>query len=380
MEVQSKYLTVTIWFIISIMIVSCSESAQIREELSKKEQNLLVEIFKTKEVAEELWDGFSYISSFPIYILIDRNTGFLINPPLEAQNESVEIHTNNKDLSDQKIYRNDNFRYFVASVLEGDRWWATVSPYQGVDMFILQSRDQLGSKDFYLTYKNQNGFLDVSGFVHELFHTFQLQYDRDKWFPTNTVLFKPEPIYPLNEETLPLQLLLFDVMIDALGAGSKAEQRKILEYYVAIQSRLEEVDTSPGKLIRNKGFMLEKLEGPARYIEEFSTDIALGNNLRSDPTHGFADYATQISDAEDMRWVYSARIFYHTGSGAIHLLKVLGFKDLESQFLIPENTIFDMADSFLDMKASDKLLSLSEAKMTYDWDTKIERAKYLLSL
>ena len=231
---------------------------------------------------------------------------------------------------------------------------------------------------FYYQYKNRNGYFHVAAFWHELFHVYGFTVDEDYFGIGNSIQDYDGLI--LTSETMPYILLLYDVMIDAYHVNDQESKRKLLEYYVSIYHKLLELDPTEDNLIRKHGLYLEKREGVARYIEVFGTLNSLGNNTIEDPTHGYQNLGENATTRQDVIDVYSFRIFYHTGAGAVYLLNSLGYENLDQGFLIPTNTSYDLARDFVDLSEEELENVLENAKEEYQWSDLEERAAYLASL
>ena len=363
--------------------MSCSSQTSIEptveknDELNKVEIDFLTDLIQLDNQVHEFWAGYDCLREMPIYIQTELNKGILINPTpkMLEESQSIMFPLNNE----YELYRNEFLLEESKKILEGDRWF-NLSKYNDEDIFfydILENSDYY-ENNFYFKYKNRNGYLLLSAFYHELFHVFQFLKNKDK-FINPEGFYKPDS-YPVTKETLPLLILLFEVMEEAYTVKSETEKTSILKYYVSINNELNQLDTTTNNWVRNSGFFMEKTEGSARYIEVFSTFGILGNNTLEDPTHGYAEFAKNISTLAEVRTVYAFRIFYHTGAGAIHLLKELGFPNLEESFLIPENTPYDLSSDFLNLSEEEKKSILEKAKENYNWNEKIEKSEYLLNL
>ncbi len=365
------------------LLSSCSseEPVEVEKEedlvvLSQGEEAFISNLLLVQDEMSNIWKGFDCLEEFPIFILTDADSGVFINPPASVLAGSKRISSSLPGLNDLALYRNKD-------VLESVKEHFTNSP---IFFGFLEQPDytlyayHLADLDdnFYNNYKNRNGHFHVSIFFHELFHAFQLIKNGDRFFGD----FGRQDFagYPLTDETMPLLLLLFDVMIDAYHSDGNDERTLILSYYVAIQAELERMDTSANNLIRTHGFYLEKLEGSARYVEVFGTLNSIENNTIEDPTHGFKEFANNLVSSAQVRQVYARRIFYHTGAGAIHLLKALGYAGLEDAMLIPTNTPYDIASSFLGLPGEELSNVLEQAKARYDWGKLLERSDVLLGL
>lgn len=347
------------------------------EMLTQEELDYITDLLLVDEKMDTFWQGFDYLRTYPIYILTSENEGVFINPPASELTNSRKLFNEIDGFEGLDMYRNNDLLAYAQVELEGGSFFRPYAEFNGFNLYLYDISEE-PSSGFYDGYKNRNGYFHVSIFYHELFHVYQ---------DVNGDLFYGESFpnsffdFPITEETLPLLILLFDVMIDAYDVGTEAEQRKHLGYYVSIANSLEKIDTTENKLIRNFGFATEKSEGSARYIEVFSTLNTLNNNTIEDPTHGYKVYAdTEIIGSLQLRQVYGRRLFYHTGAGVLHLLHQLQLNSIEASYLIPSNKPYDVADSFLSLSASEKEVLLEEAKGLYNWEDILVRADYLLSL
>lgn len=321
-----------------------------------------------------VWKGFECFNEFPIFILTEENNGIFINPPTSEIANSEQITSSL--LGGPNLYRNEDILESTKDYLaDSPIFWGYLE-YPDHTIFVYHLSEI--ADNFYNNYKNRNGYFHVAIFFHELFHAFQLLKNNNQFLGD----FGQQDFlgYPLTSESLPLLLLLFDTMIDAYHQSAGDQKKQFLSYYVAIQSELEKIDTSANSLIRTHGFYLEKLEGTARYVEVFGTLNSIDNNTIEDPTHGFNDFANSITSSLEVRQVYARRIFYHTGAGAVYLLKELGLSNVEDLMLIPENTPYDVAANFLNLTSEESNDLLEEVKARYNWEDLLERSQFLLGL
>jgi hypothetical protein len=327
-------------------------------------------------VMENYFSGFHSLYESPIYILTEENEGILINPTNDQLINSVPIYNNIVPYDKLRLYRNETIKDLAKVLLINQRFYS----FAEIDgkFMLFYDISQPPPNDFYYNYKNRNGEFHVAVFYHELFHVYSSMTNYD--FFLGGYWTQETNRYPFNEDTLPLLILLFKVMEDAYHLQNYEEKLSSLKYYVSINKKLNSVDPTPDNLIRHHGFSQEKLEGAARYVEVFSTLEALNNDTTEDPTHGYGDFADAMATRDRVRTVYARRIFYHVGAGAIHLLKELEYPNFEEQMFIPTNTIFDIADDFLNLSPSEMDIILNEAKLQYDWPAIVARADFLLNL
>lgn len=345
------------------------------EALSAEEMGFMTKLLQIEAEVENIWTGFNCLRDYPIYILTGTDQGIYINPPTSHLTQSEKIAKGIEGFATLNLYRNDEVLALVKQELAGDRFFA-FTQYEGFPLYAYELSQP--RTDFYSSYKNRNGHFHASIFYHELFHVYQLIKNNALFLGNNNQQNVTE--YPLTEETLPLLILLFDLMMDAYHQDDPAQQLRYLQYYVSILHGLEQIDPTADKLIRRHGFYQEKIEGSARYIEVFATLEALNNNTVDDPSHGFKTFAENATMFSEVRIVYAFRIFYHTGAGALHLLKTLDHPNLEESMLIPTNTPYDIAADFVEMSDSERAQALEEAKMAYDWEAILTRAEFLLEL
>ncbi|GAB5401498.1 MAG: hypothetical protein Aureis2KO_30830 [Aureisphaera sp.] len=346
------------------------------EELSAEELDYVTQLLQAEEAMNEIWRDFDSFRSSPIFVVTGEEEGFYINPPDTQIAVNRPITYEIDGLNSIPLYRNDLVRTYVQQNISSLLGYGFPN-YAGNDMFAFDTTHDIGDY-FYAQYKDRDGFYDVSVFYHELFHLYQSE-NADGYFGDEEYVQSLNR-YPLTTETFPYILLLFDVMIDAHLAQTPEDQTRLLEYYVAIQYHLESIDPTEDDLIRNHGFFLEKLEGAPRYVEVFGTFYSLNNDTVEDPTHGFSQYAAEITARTEVRLLYARRMFYHTGAGAIHLMNSLGFEGLDDAFLVPSNTPYDIARDFLQMTDAEREAALESAKVDYPWQAYLERSEYLLSL
>ena len=370
-------------FLIPLLLLpACStdeeemKEEEILEKLSQEEVDFMTKILTVEDNMTNVWNGYNCLKEYPIFIITEANNGIFINPPSSQLANSRQIENQLEGFDNLALYRNDEILEFAKMELSNIPINYYFANYQDFSLFVYQLSDL--SDNFYTNYKNRNGHFHVSVFFHELFHVFASIKNQEQYFD---VLREQNLLeYPVTPETLPLLMLLFDLMIDAYHQDSNSQKTKFLQYYVTIQHQLNQIDPSVNNLIRNHGFYQEKSEGAARYIEVFSTLNTLDNNTTEDPTHGFKEFSNNLTTNLEVRQIYAFRIFYHTGAGAIHLLKELGFPNLEASFLTPTNTPYDLAESFLDMTDVEKSNALEEDKMLYNWDLLTVRSEILLDL
>ncbi len=345
------------------------------ERLNQAESDFVLELLKVESGMLNIWNNFNLLRNHPIFVVTSENEGFFINPPVSELPNSRIIDEEFEGFENLSIYRNNDLLTFAKSQTNTGSIFR-LSVYNDFNIFIYSITNEIGNT-FYLQYKNRNGHFFASIFYHELFHDYQLRTVLDQWYDISFTQNTSE--YPLNQETLPYQILYFTALIDAYNVNNTtAENIKILSYYVSINNKLLSLDTTNDTLIRNHGFWLEKLEGVARYVEIFSTLDALDNNTINDPTHGYKEFVDSLNSISSARNTYARRMFYHTGAGAIHLLKELGYPSVETDLLIPANTPFDLANSFLNLNAQEMENALEEAKIDYNWDDILLRAQELL--
>jgi len=385
--------TTILLLLISCFLISCSndddtvQDAMVEDEevfyefLTDAELEYITNLLIVEEEKNKLWPDFNSLREIPIYIVTGEDQGIYINPSSTQLGNSRAIYNDIGEFEKLNIFRNDTMLKFSKSKMGGNRFWGFyLYGEEDKDMYIYEmSEDIEAHNNFYFDYKNRNGLFHVSIFYHEMFHYYQFEQNGDLWLDEENGVLDFAG-YPLTEETLPLLLLLFDVMIDAHQAETYEEKLRLLKYYISIQYQLIEIDPTENNLIRNHGFVREKVEGPARYIEVFTTLTSIDNNTIEDPTHGYKEYTDNIINSIQMREIYSGRMFYHTGAGAIHLLKELECPNLDQSFLIPTNAIYDIAKDFLNMTDVQLDVFLEGAKVLYNWDALLERSEYLLSL
>ncbi|KAA3619139.1 MAG: hypothetical protein DWP94_13530 [Flavobacterium sp.] len=345
--------------------------------LNVTERGYLHDLLTVDAAMPEYWHTFDAFRNYPIYIRTADNRGILINPPESELVNSREIPYSFEEFEPLKLYRNDSLHQFASDILDHLQFYAT-DIYNGNRIYLHDQKDPPSANSWYLTYKNRNGYFHVALFFHELFHSWVNQESIYPLFDNGESVYDIGR-FPLNEDTLPLLVLLFDVMKDAYHVEPE-KQLDYLKYYVSIMNTLNEIDPTPDNLIRHQAFYVEKREGTPRYIEVFSTLHTLNNNTIEDPTHGYADYVETLTNWIEVRNVYGHRMYYHTGAGVIFLLKELGYENIEDQFFIPTETPFDVAFDFVAMSQSELENKLNEVKTLYGWNDYVNRANYLLNL
>ena len=347
------------------------------ERLTIEELDYMMRLLIVEEEIQEIWADFKNIRECTTYIITGEGQGILVNPPDNYLAVSRPILNEIHDYEEVPLFRNDILYDFARQEVP-ENWFYTFSEYNGLPLYVYDMTYWPTTENFYFEYKNRNGQFHISIFYHELFHHYSVIKNWDRFTGGNWL--QQTQRYPLTEETLPLQLLLFDVMIDAYHAETIAEKTAILQYYVSINHKLNEIDPTEDNLIRRHGFYQEKVEGAARYVEVYGTLNSLDNNTIEDPTHGYKEFADNITRRAEITTVYGFRMFYHIGGGAAHLLKELGFQNLDQAYMVPTNTPYSLSEALLKMSASERENALAEAKSLYDWDALLKRAEYLLSL
>jgi len=347
------------------------------ERLTSAELDYMTRLLIAEEEISGLWPDFENIRACTTYIITGEGQGILMNPPDSYLAVSRPILNELEAYEEVPLFRNDILYDFAREEISRS-WFYSFTEYNGLPIYVYDMTYWPTTNNFYFDYKNRNGQFHVSVFYHELFHQYSVFKNFERYIGENWI--QSVQRYPITEETLPLQLLLFDVMIDAHHAETNAEKMAILQYYVSINHKLNEIDPTEDNLIRRHGFYQEKVEGAARYIEVFGTLNSLDNNTIEDPTHGYQEFADTISNRGQITIVYASRMFYHIGAGATHLLKELGFQNLDQAYMVPTNTPFSLSESFLNMDASARENALETAKSVYHWDALLERAAYLLNL
>jgi hypothetical protein len=344
--------------------------------LTNNELEFITNLLKVEQYTDVMWPSFNGLRDIPIYIITGENKGIYINsvPSIEFLNTPIEHDI--QGFRDIELYRNDLMHQFAVSHVPPDQLW-NWPIYEGRDMFVLNLNYEVPD-NFYYQYKNRNGYFHVAAFWHELHHVYGFNVG-EQYYGIGNYIQDLDGLF-LTSETMPYILLLYDVMIDAYHVSDQESKRKLLEYYVSIYDKLLELDATEDNLIRKHGLYLEKREGVARYIEVFGTLNSLGNNTIEDPTHGYQNVGENAIRKQDVIDVYSFRIFYHTGAGAVYLLNSLGYENLDQDFLIPTNTSYDLARDFVDLSQEELENVLENAKEEYQWSDIEERAAYLASL
>jgi len=358
------------------IIDSGENSIENPERLTPEEFEYMTYLLTVESEMSTFWNGFNSIRDEPIFIQTGDDEGIFINPPNSMRDNSRAILNELTDFETLYLYRNDEIKTFIIEELNGSLYDFQLE-YEGIPIYAYNITELIDF-NFYHLYKNRDGFYNVSVFLHELFHFYSLVLNEELFVDEDSIYVSNE--FPYNEDTLPLILLLYDVMIDAYHLDTTIQKTNYLKYYVSIQHKLNSLDTSENNLVRNYLFVREKTEGAARYIEVFSTLYTINNNTIEDPTHGFKEYSENITDWWGVLDVYDFRMPYHTGAGAINLLNELDCPNWEEKFLIPENTPFDIAYDCLNMNDSQLDIFLEEVKSLYDWDALVERSEFLLSL
>ncbi|MEM7087460.1 MAG: hypothetical protein AAF489_14835 [Bacteroidota bacterium] len=347
------------------------------ERLTFEELDYMTRLLAVEEELQGLWPDFKNIRECTTFLITGEGQGILMNPPDNYLAVSRPILNEIDDYEEVPLFRNDILYDFARAELPGGAFYSFTN-YNGLPLFVYDMTYWPTAPNFYFDYKNRNGQFHVSVFYHELFHQYSVFKNYYRFLGENRIFDLQG--YPITAETLPLQLLLFDVMIDAYHAETMAEKTAILQYYVSINHQLNAIDPTNNNLIKAHGFYQEKVEGTARYIEVFGTLNSLDNNTIDDPTHGYKDFADNITSSGGVTSVYGFRMFYHIGGGVTHLLQELGFENLDQAYMVPTNTPFSLSESFLNMDTATQENALETAKTLYNWDALVERAEYLLSL
>ncbi len=374
---------------IALTFFACEQDSVIEDEviiiedqegpfdvLTNNELEFITNLLKVEQDTDVMWPSFNGLRDIPIYIITGKNKGIYINPVPSLDFLNIPIEHDIQGFRDIELYRNDYIHQFAVSHVPPDQLW-NWPIYEGRYMFVLNLNYEVPD-NFYYQYKNRNGYFHVAAFWHELHHVYTFNVD-EQYYGIGNYIQDLDGLF-LTSETMPYILLLYDVMIDAYHVSDQESKRKLLEYYVSIYDKLLELDPTEDNLIRKHGFLLEKREGVARYIEVFGTLNSLDNNTIEDPTHGYQNVGENAIFRQDVIDVYSFRIFYHTGAGAVYLLNSLGYENLDQDFLIPTNTSYDLARDFVGLSEEELENVLENAKEEYQWSDIEERAAYLVSL
>jgi len=352
----------------------CNVVVTAKEKLTVAEIKYFSDLATVYSHIDEYWKGYSsFMATKQIFIVTSENQGVLINPVDDFKSTSRLISHSIKGFENVRLYRNDEVLALAKKEFE-TRNVFSFAVFGGQSTYLYKLNDFSKSEFFYFLYKNRNGYYDVSIFFHELFHEFQLADNNVFFFSTQDF-----DDYPVTEQTLPYQLLLFKVMRDAYLQKDMVSQTKYLKYYLSLNNKLESIDPTDKKLIRNHGFFQEKAEGIPRYIEVFATLNVLNNNTIEDPTHGYENYLNTATKKLEVRNVFEWRIFYHVGAGVMYLLKGLEYPNIE-QAILSKNTFYDIGKSFLNLTEEDMVAILDEVKVQYDWTAIQTEAAHFLSL
>lgn len=384
--IKYQALILTLFFII---ISSCSEEDEpgvnnpgkptLAEDLSDVEIQYINDLMSVEAEMGNYWKGFNCIRDTPIILITDKHEALIFNIPDRYIRESTPVPSVTATKYGLTLHRNTELRGFAQKIVSPQLFYF-YEEYEGLSYYIydITYKPSRTEDDFYFDYKNRNGKFHISVFYHELFHIYSL-FKGERSFGTNSENLPPQQAYPINNESLPFIILLFNVMIDAYHVQSESDKRKYLGYYVSIHNEIQKLDTTSDGNVRI-GFHQEKTEGAARYVEVFSTLQTINNNTIDDPTHGYGNYAENITESHQIRGVYGQRMFYHTGAGAIHLLKELGYPEIEKELFIPNNSPFFIAKRFLNLDQEILDKNLEELQTLYNWNAIVERSEFLLAL
>lgn len=321
------------------------------------------------DAAPELWTGFDYLKTYPIYLIIsnaNQQKGYLLNPaniPTGSIAPESSFGLN--------LYRNDAFLETANAILaEFDTFIDFYFEIEGNDYFLIKYTE---SDNFYFKYKNQDDNYIPLVITHELFHIFQI----DQWMlvPGKIQDFNNYPITPV---LIALQLLMFDLMEEVYQLENNVDLETYLKFYVSIRAEEIKLDTSSNQLVTNMALAQEWREGTARYIEHFSAFNSIFPAINTDPTHGWGAQLDMVSDETSVRQVLAFRIWYHTGAAVTHILQKLGL-NIETGFA-QGLTPYVIAKDFLALTDNELNEYLEMAKTKVTWADYVKRAEEIFSL
>jgi len=311
-----------------------------------------------------IWKGYNF-GSTAMY-LIYRNEagtpvrGYLINPSEEV---SGAIKINDTDNQGLKVYKYDQAITQANNKLKA-----------GNDAYDFDYK--IGNGNYYIqqyTDHSVNDYEAISLATHEVFHSFQVS---STWTSNNNEL-QDENNYPLTKELLSYQLLLLKIAQKMPAETDKTKIRSYLEMFVALRSEEMRLDPSTTKLVKFMANNQEEGEGSARYVE-YAINYKIFPDFASNAPSFSDENIAELQSAKDVRNTFAFGIWYGTGASVIYMLDRLGV-DIETQIQSAKNN-FEVAESFLNLTATQKAATLNKAKAEFNWTAIQTEAARLVAL
>lgn len=361
------------FFVAVVFVVGCSadDDQDVIRFNSELEKDVITKLDLIADEAERIWPGYRLPHVLPIYVVfndpvIGKDVGYILNPPAKIPDGSLEVDGTFNNLP---IYRNDVLVDKVKELGLDSRLFSFDLLVDGVSYFYANQSFQ--PKNAYLNFKDFDNNNVALFTVHEMFHSFQLEeenWDVSKW---NQDFFG----YPLTEEIIALNLLLFDISAHAYTDANE----QFLEEYISIRQRQMEIDPSSQSLVQNFTLITEMIEGSARYVEHFAALNSIYPTINNDPTHSFkAQLDTVATDALLARQILVQRVPYHAGAIVIKKLVDAG---IEVRPAFKEGiTPYTLSRNLTAKTNADYAAILQQLKSNVDWSAYEDRASELFNL
>jgi hypothetical protein len=333
--------------------------------------------------AELIWPGYNYLSTRGSYVILTEDDGseprgYFLNPSAEVANESTKITA--AESAGLNLYRNDSYlkQSFSDAVLGETGLFKFYSlVIKGQSYFVIRSipDDRIS---FYDAYKNaDNNWLPLV-MIHEVFHMYQI----DEWTePSDAVqdFFG----YPLTEELILYELAIIDLMTEAHQITGETAAHSLLQKFIALYEKMISVDPTEEMIVRKMGSYQMFIEGSARYVEHYSAKNSIYPTINEDPTHGWRKFIYEMDESTvdlnlNIRRAFAFRIWYHTGSGVINLLKEAGVS-IEDR-MAAGVTPYELALEEVELTTEQKEAIVAEMVSAPGWSAYVQKANYLHGL
>jgi hypothetical protein len=340
-----------------------TDSTQTTPTIEAIDQKFFKELKQAGDVysKNEVWDGYYFATKSMYLIFADESNkfqrGYIINPATTISGATKLEGAKTEGLN---IYRYDKMMNEAKTVLE-----------KGNQVF--EFNFKIDGKDYYLQKYNEQDVnslrhQSLSYATHEVFHVFQIE----KWKQQHGI--QDEKNFPLNQESISLQLLEIKIADKFPKETNKDQIRKYLEMFVAVRSKEIEIDKSSKKLVKNMANYQELSEGTARYVE-YMTNKEIFSDF--DPTF-HNESSSNIQRKEEFRTAFAFAIWYGTGAALAYMIDQLS-DNLEKD-CIKEITLYDQAVKIVNLTDAQKESRLKEAKTEFKWEELQKEAKRLLEL
>lgn len=326
-----------------------------------EEKSVFLKFQQIATAASDLWSGYDYAYSYPVYIVFNDpqgnySTGYLMNPP-ENDLPNGALKVRDEELADLDLYRYDEGLTEAQAVM-GDQLLFSQLTFGSTTYFAIRQLRQ--SSNFYLDYANQlnNGLPLI--LIHELFHFYQFDAGG---FAVGTYL-QDRNNYPLDQASIKSHLIISHLLAEAYTVQTQEEKEEYLDYYVSLMHELVQNDPSTQQLVTNFALKATMVEGSARYIEVFSAQPTIFPNITADPSYGWHAELRNTSQAQVIRQFFAFRMWYHTGAIVIKFLVEAGV-DVHQGFQ-QGLTPYDMALSRKNYTETDHATNRMKAALLVD--------------